>query len=74
MLIDQAGCIGRKTKQGVQVVQGEQGNAGNKKALSSTFLPRAQWIKMNPAPLENVLSHKSNTDKNYGLQYDEKLR
>ena len=42
MLIDQAGYIGRKTKQGVQVVQGEQGNAGNKKAISSTFLPRAQ--------------------------------
>ena len=67
MLIDQTGCIGKKRIQEVQVVQGEQENAEKKKAHSSTFLPRAQWIKMNPAPLENVLSHKTTTDKNYGL-------
>ena len=67
MLIDQTGRIGKKRRQEVQVVQGEQENAENKKAHSSTFLPRAQWIKMNPAPLENVLRNKTTTDKNYGL-------
>ena len=42
MLIDQTGRIGKKRRQEVQVVQGEQENAENKKAHSSTFLPRAQ--------------------------------
>ena len=42
MLIDQAGGIGRKTKQEVQVMHVEQENAGKVEAHFSTLLPRAQ--------------------------------
>ena len=49
------------------MIQGEQEHAGKEEAHSSTFLSRAQWSMMNPAPLEKVLRHMANTDRNYGL-------
>ena len=65
-LIGQAGSIGRKTRQEVEVMQWEQEYSRKEEAIPPV-LPRPPERKDVPAPLEKLLSHVANVDKDNGV-------
>ena len=67
MLIGQAGGIGGKTRQEVEMMQGEQENPGKEEADSSHFCSDHRSSKMWTAPLKKVLSYMANIDQKNGL-------
>ena len=67
MLIGQAGSIGGKTRQEVEMMQWEQENTGKEEVDSSQSSPDHQRGNMSPAWLRKVPSCVANIDKNNGL-------
>ena len=63
----QAGSIGGTTGQEAEVGQWEQENSGEKEAHSSAVLTPPQKKQDVTGPLNKILSHVANTDKNNGL-------
>ena len=66
MLIGQAGSIGGKARQEVEVEQRDWEYSGKQEAPSTLLHkpPEKQHVSWQ---LKKVLSHMANTDKNYGL-------
>ena len=62
MLIGQAGGVGGKTRQEVEMMQGEQ-----EKVDFSHSCPDHRSSRMWGAPLKKVLSHMANIDQKNGL-------
>ena len=67
MLIGQAGGVGGKTSQEVEMMQGEQENSGEEELDSSHSYPDHWSSRMWAAPLKKVLSHMAKIDKKNGL-------
>ena len=67
MLIGQAGGVGGKTRQEVEMMQREQENSGKEEADSSHSCPDHRSSRMWAAPLKKVLSHMANIDQKNGL-------
>ena len=67
MLIGQAGGVGGKNRQEVEMMQGEQENSGEEEVDSSFSCPDHQSSRMWAAPLKKVLSHMANIDQKNGL-------
>ena len=67
MLIGQAGGIGGKTRQEVEMMQGEQENSEEEEVDSSHSCPDDWSSRMWAAPLKKVLSHMTNIDQKNGL-------
>ena len=67
MLIGQAGGVGGKTRQEVEMMQGEQENSGEEEVDSSHSCPDHRSSRMWAAPLKKVLSHMANIDQKNGL-------
>ena len=66
-LIGQAGSIGGKARQEVEMMQGEQENSGKEEADFSHSCPDHRSSRMWAAPLKKVLSHMANIDQKNGL-------
>ena len=66
MVTGQAGGIGGKTRQELEMMQGEQENSGEEEVDSSYSCP-GHRSRMWSAPLKKVLSHMANMDQKNGL-------
>ena len=66
MLIGQAGGVGKKARQEVEMMQGEQ-NSGKEEVDSSHSCPDHRSSRMWAAPLEKVLNHMADIDQKNGL-------
>ena len=67
MLIGQAGGVGGKARQEVEMMQGEQENSGEEKVDSSRSSPDHWSSRMWAVPLQKVLSHMAKIDQKNGL-------
>ena len=66
MVTGQAGGIGRKTREELEMMQGEQENSREEEVGSSYSYPDHR-SRMWSAPLKKVLSHMANMDQKNGL-------
>ena len=66
MVTGQAGGIGKKTREELEMMQGEQENSQEDEVGSSYSSPD-HWSRMWAAPLKKVLSHMANMDQKNGL-------
>ena len=66
MLIGQAGDVGGKARQEVEMMQGKQENSGEVEVDSSLSCPEHRSRRMWAAPLKKVLSHMANIDQKNG--------
>ena len=66
-LIGQARGVGRKTRQEVEMMQGEQENSEEEEVDSSHSCPDHRSSRMWAAPLKKVLSHMTKIDEKNGL-------
>ena len=66
-LIGQAGSIGGKTRQEVEVMQWEQENSGKQESPSASSAQTTGEERCKLPPLEKVLSHVANVDKDNGV-------
>ena len=67
MLIVQAGGVDGKTREEVEMMQGEQENSEEEEIDSSYSCPDYWSSRMWAAPLKKVLSHMANIDQKNGL-------
>ena len=67
MVTGQAGGIGGKTRQEVEMMQGEQENSWEEEFDYSHSHPDHWSSRMWAAPLKKVLSHMANIDQKNGL-------
>ena len=66
MVTGQAGGIGGKTRQKLEMMQGEQGYSGEEE-VDSTYSCPDHPSRIWSAPLKKVLNHMANIDQKNGL-------
>ena len=67
MLIGQTGDVDGETRQGMEMMQGEQENSGEEEVDSSHSCPDYRSSRMWSAPLKKVPSHMANIDQKNGV-------